>query len=52
MGVLSRMFDLTADEADLLEQSRELAAAIKRAEIEGVGGEDESKNSQNDDIYR
>ena len=52
MGVLSRMFNLSADVSDLNEQSKLLADEIKRAEIEGVSSEDEPKNSQSDDIYR
>ncbi len=52
LSVLSRMFDLTVDESDLHEQSRQLADAIKRAEIAGPGSDEEPKSSQNDDIYR
>ncbi len=52
MGVLSRMYNLSVDMSDLNEQSKLLADEFKHAEIEGVSSEDESKNSQNDDIYR
>ena len=52
MSVLSRMFDLSADVSDLNEQSKMLADEIKRAESESVDGDDESKNPQNEDIYR
>ena len=52
LSVLSRMFNLTVDVADLREQSEQLSDAIKRAEIGGESSDEESRNPQNDDIYR
>ncbi|MDG6906201.1 MAG: PAC2 family protein [Nitrososphaerota archaeon] len=52
LSVLSRMFGLKVDEAGLEEQTQQLEEAIKRAEIGGEGPEEDSKNTQNEDIYR
>ena len=55
--VLSKMIELDVDTADLMEQSKELAEAIQKAEIEGLEVDEDGEISgarkpQGDDIYR
>lgn len=51
LQVLSRMTGLEVDQSDLLEQTKQLAEAIQKAEVEESGGEQEG-GPQKDDIYR
>jgi len=58
LDVLSRMIQLEVDSSDLLAQSKELAEAIQKAEIEGLEVDEDGEISgtrrppQGDDIYR
>ena len=58
LEVLSKMFQLDVDMSDLVAQSRELAEAIQKAEIEGLEVDEDGEISgtrrtpQGDDIYR
>lgn len=58
LGALSKLTGLDVDTADLLAQSKELAEAIQKAEIEGLDIDEDGEISgsrrppQGDDIYR
>ena len=58
LDVLSKMIGLEVDSSDLLAQSKELAEAIQKAEIEGLDVDEDGeitgtrKPPQGDDIYR
>jgi proteasome assembly chaperone (PAC2) family protein len=59
LTVLSKMIDLKVDQTDLLSQSKELAEAIQKAEVEGVEIDEDGeptgtnkRSQQSDDIYR
>lgn len=51
LRVLSKMTGLEIDDSDLQDQTKQLAEAIQRAEIEGTVGESDG-GPQKDDIYR
>jgi proteasome assembly chaperone (PAC2) family protein len=58
LDVFSKLVDLKVDTTDLLSQSKELAEAIQKAEIEGLDVDEDGEPSgqrrppQGDDIYR
>ncbi len=58
LDVLSKLIQLDVDSSDLLAQSKELAEAIQKAEIEGLEVDDDGditgtrRTPQGDDIYR
>jgi proteasome assembly chaperone (PAC2) family protein len=59
LDVISRLVDLKVDTSDLVAQSKELAEAIQKAEIEGLDVDEEEdiagnsrRSPQGDDIYR
>jgi len=59
LNVLSKLIDLNVDQTDLLSQSKELAEAIQKAEVEGLEVDEDGeitgtsrRSQQSDDIYR